>query len=84
MWHLNNKYPNYDEFREKTVLEYIKSLCKSTAVMFVYISIAENVILDIIKKHVKDRELDITLGRIVESSSCPISNVITRFKQISG
>ena len=38
VWHLLHTYGNYEEFKKETVLNYYKSLCAATNVLYEFIS----------------------------------------------
>ena len=79
--HLTHTYQNYKEFVKMTVLQYYKSIANTNAiVLFVYVSPQEMDVPSSLVRQISDRSLDITPGFIVNSGSCPLSQVINKFK----
>lgn len=52
VWHLQEKYDKFVEFKEQSVLNYYKSMSNTTEVLYVYISPKEAGIPSSLQKHV--------------------------------
>ena len=82
VWHLLEKYDNFENFKNQSVLDYYKSLSKATEVLFVYISPKEAGVPSSLKKHVTNYKMEIKLGSICLDTYNSLTTVIRQFRRI--